>query len=265
MSKLNPDCLIFDVDGVLISSRDTFVELIRLLIEREWEKSGNIADATGYSNEMNRILKAHGSFNEDYDIAWFLLNIASSRKTKKLSEGLPSPEMLREIISECSGPCGQWMPGRFELKFDLGYIRSLGINMYTGDDGGGGMWRLDKPAIESHWSELPLPVYIYTGREMKEWRFARNILGWEDFPDERIIHLDTGIHKPSPKGLEVICSKFRHERPIFFGDTMSDKLSYDAFGRGWFAVIGDTLKDELLNDRCLHFPDVKTALSLIFS
>ena len=263
MKKIDPDCLIFDVDGVLISSRDTFVELVRLLVEEEWEKAGNLADAPGYSQAMNRVLKAHGSFNEDYEIAWVLLNIASSRGTDKLSEGLPSTEQMREIISDCQGPCYEWLPARFAIKFDLEHIRGLGIDMYTGDDGGGGMWRLDRPLAEFHWSETPLPVYIYTGRYMKEWRLAQATLGWGDFPDDRIIHLDTGISKPSPKGLEALCSRFDRERPVFLGDTMSDKMSYDSFGRGWFAAIGDMLDDEILNEGCLRFPDVTTALRTI--
>ena len=119
--------------------------------------------------------------------------------------------------------------------------------------------------IESHWSEFPLPAYIYSGRYLREWRFAQGILGWGDFPDERTVLLDSGIHKPSPKGLEVICSKFNHERPVFLGDTMSDKLSSEAFDRGWFAAIGDILKDEVSSDKCLFFPDTATALSVIFA
>ena len=125
------------------------------------------------------------------------------------------------------------------------------------------MWKRDRPMIESHWSDFPLPAYIYSGRYLREWRFAQDILKWGDFPDERTVLLDSGIHKPSPKGLDMICSKFNHDRPVFFGDTMSDKLSSDAFGRGWFAAIGDILKDRV-SDKSLSFPDTETALSAIF-
>ncbi|MDR3075879.1 MAG: HAD family hydrolase [Synergistaceae bacterium] len=258
MTGINPDCLIFDVDGVLLRSNETYQEIIRMLVEGEWRKIGLEADAPGYSGELNFVFKNHGSFNDDYDIAWTLLNIAASSGARKLSEALPSPKRLEEIVSDCAGTCGEWLPKRFGLKFGVEKIRKLGQDIFTGDNGGQGLWKLDRPMLDAHWSILPHPVYIYTGRNLREWRFAQETLGWQDFPDERAVHAGTGIRKPSPEGLAVICSRFGHERPVFFGDTRSDKLSFDAFGRGWFAAIGDMLPESEP-----RFSDVTAALSQI--
>jgi phosphoglycolate phosphatase-like HAD superfamily hydrolase len=252
----NPDCLVFDVDGVLLSSTASYQEVIRLLVEEQWLKHGFDADRPGYSCELNVVLKNHGSFNDDYDITWTLLNIASSRKASLLSEAIPSPEELEKIISGCGKSCIEWLPTHFPIIFDHEEIRSRGQDIFTGENGASGVWKRDRSLLEAHWRLLPLPVYIYTGRDLKEWRLAQASLNWLDFPDDRAIHVDTGMKKPSPEGLEYICRKFGHKRPMFFGDTMSDKLAFDAFGHGWFIAIGD-----MLPDAELRFPDVTTALS----
>jgi phosphoglycolate phosphatase-like HAD superfamily hydrolase len=253
-----PDCLIFDVDGVLLRSNETYQEIIRLIVEGEWRSAGRDADAPGYSAGLNAVFKTHGSFNDDYDIAWVLLNIALSGGDEKLSVALPSPGRLEEIISSCGRSCSEWLPKRFDVRRGLDEIREQGYKLFMGLDGEPGLWKLDRPELEADWRDLPLPTYIYTGRNFKEWGFAQHTLGWEDFPDERVVHSGTGIKKPSPRGLEFICEKFGHERPVFFGDTMSDKLSYDAFGRGIFAAVGGLLAGVEPN-----FKDVGEALERI--
>ncbi|MDR3321102.1 MAG: HAD family hydrolase, partial [Synergistaceae bacterium] len=118
-----------------------------------------------------------------------------------------------------------------------------------------GMYSIERPLLCSHWSALPLPAYIYTGRNDAEWRLAKKILSWEDFPDDRIIGFDSGVHKPSPEGLARLCENFGHDSPLFFGDTASDRKAWEAFGRGHFIAVGDILKDESPN-----FHDVEEAL-----
>ena len=82
----SPDCIIFDVDGVLIEAGRSFPEMIRMTVESEWESAGFSADAPGYSERHNKVLKRHGSFNDDYDIVWVLLNISASKGEGKLSK-----------------------------------------------------------------------------------------------------------------------------------------------------------------------------------
>jgi phosphoglycolate phosphatase-like HAD superfamily hydrolase len=255
---VTPDCLVFDVDGVLIESHESYQGVIRRIVEREWEKSGSgfTVDGRGYSPELNRVLKNHGAFNDDYDIAWTLLNIAAASGNKKLSEALPQPETLEHLISDCGNDCVAWLPLHYEDRYDRLRIRQLGRTLYAGTDDSPGEWMLDKPMLDIHWSRLPLPAYIYTGRDMKEWRLAQHVLRWDDFPDDRAVQVDMGIKKPSPEGLEYICRTFGHARPIFFGDTMSDLMSSEAFGKGWFAAIGD-----MIPEAPLRFPDITSALS----
>lgn len=252
--KISPDCLIFDVDGVLMQASDSFPQMIRSVFEDEWRKSGGVCDAPGYTLEHNAVLKKHGAFNDDFDIAWALLNISSARGGA-ISEALPSPDHLGEIISGCGCDCATWLRAHYEEIFGRAYVVGVCERAYFGDETKPGFWQLETPMLRLHWSELPLPVYIYTGRNTREWRQAQKILQWEDFPDERTVNKDSGIIKPSPEGLSRICEHFGHERPAFFGDTASDRISHRAFGRGWFVAIGDLLPDEPL---C--FPNVGEAL-----
>ncbi|MDR1133368.1 MAG: HAD family hydrolase [Synergistaceae bacterium] len=257
---ISPDCIIFDVDGVLVDSKTSYQEVIRLIVEREWKKAGLNLDARGYSSELNDVFKNHGSFNDDYDIAWALLNIAFSSGSENLSEALPSPAKIGELFAPYSGECAGWMSKAARIRFDIAAVRIWGQELYTGAGDEPGRWTSDKPMLKSDWRSLPLPAYIYTGRDLTEWRLAQKTLSWQDFPDERTARIDMGIKKPSAEGLEYLCRKFGHERPVYFGDTAGDKLSYDEFGRGWFAAIGD-----IIQDAAVRFPDVETALRVMLN
>jgi phosphoglycolate phosphatase-like HAD superfamily hydrolase len=251
-AAFSPDCLIFDVDGVLIEAGRSFPEMIRMTVESEWERSGLLADAPGYSERHNEVLKRHGSFNDDYDIVWALLNISAAKGEKKLSKALPSPEELKKIIETCGGDCVKWLTGAFPEKFKRQSVRKHSAAAYFGQDGQNGTYSLETPLLLCHWSSLPLPAYIYTGRNDDEWRLAKEILSWNDFPDERAVTYDSGMLKPSPDGISHICEKFGHDRPVFFGDTASDKIAMDAFGKGWFVAIGEILRDEKPNYSCVE-------------
>jgi phosphoglycolate phosphatase-like HAD superfamily hydrolase len=258
--EISPDCIVFDVDGVLVNSKTSYQEVIRMLVEREWKKAGFLVDAAGYSPEMNGVLKNHGSFNDDYDIAWTLLNIAFASGSEKLSEALPPPVKMAEILAPYKGECAGWIPKLAGIRFDIAAVRIWGQELYIGSGGEPGRWTSDRPALTADWKRLPLPAYVYTGRDLKEWRLAKKTLSWPDFPDERAVQTDMGIKKPSAKGLEYICREFGRERPVYFGDTAADKMSHDEFGRGWFAAIGDSIPDAEMK-----FPDVKTALRVVLN
>ncbi|MDR3354617.1 MAG: HAD family hydrolase [Synergistaceae bacterium] len=261
--SFGPDCLIFDVDGVLINTDKSFPEAIRRTVRGEWALAGYEADDAGYSDACNAVFKQHGSFNDDYDIAWTLLNAAASRSAggrgpRRLSEAIPSPEELRVIISGCPEDSVEWTRRSFGDEFPRERVRRVCADAYFGNDDSAGTFKLESPILDADWKSLPLPAYIYTGRDMREWELARKVLSWEDFPDERVINSDSGIRKPSPEGILRICKRFGHDRPAFFGDTASDRLAQSASGMGWFVAVGGILKDDKL-----WFKSVPEALSIL--
>lgn len=256
--RFSPDCLIFDVDGVLIDVRMSFPELIRAAVECEWSGAGFVSDEDGYSDGLNSVLKRHGSFNDDYDIAWILLNICAASGREKLSEALPLPGELEKIISSCGGDCVAWARASFPEKFGRGAIREACFRNYEGGGGMSGAYLAETPMLKAHWSALPLPAYVYTGRDKNEWRLAKKTLGWEDFPDARAVTIDSGMMKPSPDGILHICAAFGHKAPLFFGDTMSDRMALESSGRGRFVAIGG------LPRAGAEYDNVERALSLLF-
>lgn len=237
------DCLIFDIDGVLLNCESSFPLLIQKAVEVMWDEMGGVADAPGYSEEFQRILKRHGAFNDDYDIVWLLLCIAKASGKKELSKALPSVYELETIILGCGEDSVAWCLNLFKGVVNQEKVRALCADLYYGDDATVGFYENEKVLLSVHWKELPLPTAIYTGRNIREWEVAKKRLGWEDFPDELIIHSDTGIKKPSPEGLKILCDRLNCDCPLFFGDTASDKKSLEAFNKGYFVAIGSLLPE----------------------
>ena len=237
------DCLIFDIDGVLLDCESSFPLLIQKAVEVMWEALGRVSDAPGYSDDFQRLLKRHGAFNDDYDIAWLLLCIAEASGKRELSKALPTVRELEDLIAGCQNDSVSWCLDVFKSIVDREKVRALCTNLYYGDAVTAGFYANEKVLLSAHWRELPLPTAIYTGRNIREWEVAKKSLGWEDFPDELIIHSDTGIKKPSPEGLRILCDRLNCDCPLFFGDTASDKKSLEAFNKGYFVAIGSLLPE----------------------
>lgn len=244
--KINfiPDALIFDVDGVLLNVERSFPEVIRQSIQEGWVSvCGRNTDSIGYTFEHEKIFKKHGAFNDDYDIAWTMLSIAAHSGKKKLSEAVPTPEKLSEELMTFEGTVISWVDERYGTPVRRDRVRDMCTELYVGSCGKKGLYSLEVPMLGLHWSEIPLPVGIYTGRNLVEWNLAKNTLGWQDFPEESIIHSDSGIYKPSPRGLEILSERLGCKAPVFFGDTGSDMKAQSAFGRGHFVAIGAFLPE----------------------
>lgn len=255
------DLLVFDVDGVLIDTRFSYPAVIRAAIQWCWTRMvGGIADCTAFSTEHFRISKQHPGFNDDYDIAWVLLTLAVSAAgetgEKRLSQVMPSPKKWESIL-ETFPPSGvvAHVMERYGNPVGREELRDLCEEMYMGESFKGtarrtflrrGLWHSEKPNLKCHWSELGLPVGIYTGRFQPELRLALARLGWQDFPEERVITPESGIAKPSGEGFTQLCKRTGTSNPVYFGDTASDRESLKRFGRGTFVAIGNLLPGEPL-------------------
>ncbi|MEG1603991.1 MAG: HAD family hydrolase [Cloacibacillus sp.] len=236
------DALIFDIDGVLLDVTKSFPEVIRRAVAVGWEKfCKGTTDCGGYGAEHEWVFKRHGSFNDDYDIAWTLLSMAAAAGEKKLSAALPSPKKLTEELKTFYRPLPQWVREKYGGGAPRSEVRAFCAELYGGK--GFGLHLLERPMIKKHWSELGLPVAVYSGRNAHEWELAKESLGWEDFPDALVVHSDHGIEKPSPDGLEILCGRLGVSSFVFFGDTASDMQAQAACGKGQFAAIGALLPE----------------------
>lgn len=236
------DAYIFDVDGVLLDVTKSFPEVIRRCVAEGWETlCGGETDCAGYGGGLERVLKRHGAFNDDYDIAWLMLSMAAASGEKQLSRALPSPEFLEEELRSFRRPLNEWLRERYGNLVPRYDVRRRCAELYG--TRGRGLHLLERPMLKKSWRELSKPCAIYSGRNGIEWELAKESLGWEDFPDELVILSDSGITKPSPEGLELLCARLGAAAPAFFGDTASDMQAWQNFGRGSFAAVGGLLPE----------------------
>lgn len=254
-----PDILVFDVDGVLVDASRSYPCVVAQSLLWAWIKVlGRIPDCDGFSLRHFSITKTHPAFNDDYDIAWAFINCVAARNTPSLSKSLPSPEEWRDLLDGCVNfDIADWVSRTFSETVPRETMRQVCEEMYFGCDEyeaigetplfttrRRGLWEEERPLVSFHWKDLPLPVAIYTGRPLKELHLALKLIGWDDFPLCLAVTPDSGITKPSPLGIAMLCEKTGTSSPLFLGDTESDRQALRAFGSGRFAAIGDYLPEE---------------------
>ncbi|MEG1799682.1 MAG: HAD family hydrolase, partial [Synergistaceae bacterium] len=130
-----PDALIFDIDGVLLNVEKSFPEVIRAAVAECWSSvCGGVSDSGGYTDEHERVLKRHGAFNDDYDIAWVLLAMSAASGAAKLSEAFPSAEKLYSELESYSGDVPEWCVSRYADSVSRSYVREYCRRLYFGTD-----------------------------------------------------------------------------------------------------------------------------------
>ena len=270
MPRKSWDMIVFDVDGVLLDTSRSYPCVIREAIRWGFGRFlGGIAEGTGFTMEHFHASKHHPAFNDDYDIAWALLSAAAAGRR------LPSPDRWADMLSGFAGTdVIEWVGRSFGDRVDRQAVRDLCEELYFGDaelrrirgvapkygPDASGFWRAERPMLSSHWSELPLPAGIYTGRPAPELALALRTLQWEDLPEERAVTADSGVLKPSPDGFRLLGRVLGGAAPLYFGDAESDRAALAAYGRGMFVAIGD-----ILTDAPLRFDTVEEGLAALFA
>ncbi len=272
LSPLKADCIVFDVDGVLMDTGESFPNVIRTAVPRIWESLlGRKSDSSPFTVRHFETSKRFPSLNDDYDICWGLLSLAASKGRESLEDSFPSPWEWEEAMADAteSGiPLIQWVKETLGDSVPYQEVRSICEEIYFGDEktrkvlgreprfqGDPGFWTKERPLISRHWRKIPLPVGIYTGRTRKELSLALDALEWSDLPPERAVCSDDGIKKPSPEGFSILCRRLETSWPLFFGDSASDRIALRNFGKGDFIAVGGILKDVEF-----RFPRVEDAI-----
>lgn len=260
---IHPDMVIFDVDGVLLDTSGSFPAVIASALLWVWTcVLGGVPDGDGFTPSHFSATKTHPSFNDDYDIAWAMINCVASAGTTSLGKAMPSPERWRTIIQGCGADIPLWVRRTFgetvcrcavrtcceELYFGREYLEARGRKpLYVTRQGG--LWERERLLMDIPWTAIPCPVGIYTGRTDEELDLALRLLEWEDFPREMVVTADTGIRKPSSEGLTLLCERAGAAHPLFLGDAESDRQALENYGKGSFAAIGTMIPGERPHDR----------------
>jgi phosphoglycolate phosphatase-like HAD superfamily hydrolase len=88
------DPLIFDVDGVLIDTRDSFVHATAETVRWCWAHvlggDGLAPDCEGYTLDYFNRCKTYPAFNDDVFVAWTLLRCMKRTGRRNMREAFPS-------------------------------------------------------------------------------------------------------------------------------------------------------------------------------
>jgi phosphoglycolate phosphatase-like HAD superfamily hydrolase len=256
---MNSTGIVFDVDGVLVDTSRSFPEVVSCAVAFFARSTPGLESVPlTFTKEHYMRAKMHPMFNDDYDIAWTFLSWAASNTASISIEGMADPEDWGSAIGKNMLDPLIWVPKVFGSVVDRDAVRKTCEEMYFGNDlitspiktdtdhsRLSGLWRNEQPCLRANWRSLGKPVGIYTGRNRQELQLALKILNWEDLPDDHCITIDDSIKKPSPEGLFILEKILGVLEIFFFGDSESDRKTFEAYGKGKFFPIGDVFPSTL--------------------
>ena len=217
------DSFIFDIDGVLIDTSQSFTKSVIEAIQ--------VATSSSQFTENElAILKSVGGFNNDWYAAiagysWveFCSDysfIQFAEKSKSMGSGLEGvrrfiPNLNEKIEFDIIRLVQETYGGTTACKKLYGF--------YPEKTHGKGFWQNERSLIEDRILDgMKQKMGIITGRSWAETELAFEILGWR-LPKSLIAYSDNpDLDKPNPQKLIKIVSELNGCAPIYFGDTMDD-------------------------------------------
>jgi HAD superfamily hydrolase (TIGR01548 family) len=195
----NCDCILFDMDGVLVDVRKSYRVAIEKTANWYFEKKGI---ATRVSQEGVGKIKAVVGFNNDWDATFAIVRAGGDAEKMANAKPLTDEEKAGEIYTE------------LQAQFQKFYLNGL-IQIETPLVG---TKTLEKIAASG------MKMGIVTGRPRAEAEFAVKNNGWEKyFSPQNIVALeDCEEEKPSPKPILLATDKLKAKKAIYIGDTVSD-------------------------------------------
>ena len=247
------DCLVFDIDGVLIDATESYPAAILDALKTYTMQTFPDQRALAESFHVDDIFhfKAAGGFNDEWDLAyagalWIVWHA--------LDCGAPALGDYTEAIKESGGGLAgtlailaqhgveQWVVSRCNKDT----VMRLAQESYAGADAcatlfgfhaqfmtNPGRHHLERAllppaALEPHRGHLAL----YTGRNDQETDFVLKSFRLDAFfPKSLRITASSGIKKPSPKGLRILLTSLPHRAALFVGDTLDDARAAERYRR----------------------------------
>lgn len=222
---MNYDAYIFDVDGVLIDTSQSFSSAVIYAVEKA-------TTSTQFQLNHYKSLKDISGFNNDWNVAitgavWIIfypstsfesfLELVIYKGNGFNSLKAATPEITDSLIQNVSRLAMEAYGGITACEQLYGFKpTSIKID---------GMWKNETPYIKKNVIENILPISgIVTGRNKTEMELGFQILGW-DLPEPRVAVSDNPkLDKPNPKKLMQIIGELDSQTPIYFGDSIDDYL-----------------------------------------
>ncbi|HZK12805.1 MAG TPA: HAD-IA family hydrolase [Atribacterota bacterium] len=252
------DTLVFDIDGVLIDVRDSFMKAVCQTVQFYFKEILGFQGSQGLINPKEIVyFKTAGGFNNDWDLtsAVVLFYLMKAREnnlkdvdklrsikpdiktftTKRLSPGGGLAKVIDLIKKD-----GQVKEGILSL-WDQDLITKIFREIYAGEEYCyiiygfhpslvkiEGLIKQERIIIDKNKKNFlqNFSLGILTGRNEREARVALEKLGWDDIiSKEQIVTADDGVAKPHPQGLKKIAESLETKWGIYIGDTWDDLLT----------------------------------------
>ena len=222
---MNYDAYIFDVDGVLIDTSQSFSSAVIYAVEKATASTqfqlhhyNSLKDISGFNNDWNVAITGAAwiTFYQSSSFESFLeLVIHKGNGFNSLKAS--TPNITDSLIQNVSRLAMEAYGGTTACEQLYGF-KPTSIKI-------GGMWKNETAYINNNDIKNILPISgIVTGRNNAEMELGFQILGW-NLPEPRVAVSDNPkLDKPNPTKLIQIIGELDSQTPIYFGDSIDDYL-----------------------------------------
>ncbi len=252
------DTLVFDIDGVLIDVRGSFMKAVCQTVQFYFKEILGFQGSQGLINPKEIVyFKTAGGFNNDWDltsaVVLFYLMKARENNLKDVDELRSIKPDIKTFTTKMLSPGGglvkiidsiekdeQVNKGILSL-WDKDLITKIFQEIYAGGEHcyniygfypsliqKDGLIKQERIIIDKNKKNFlqKFSLGILTGRNEREAKVALERLGWDDIiSKKRIVTADDGVGKPHLQGLKKIADSLKTKLGIYVGDTWDDLIT----------------------------------------
>ncbi|MFC6904835.1 TIGR01548 family HAD-type hydrolase [Halalkalicoccus tibetensis] len=235
---MHADCVVLDVDGVLVDVADSYRRAIVESVER-------VYDAT-IEKEGIQAFKDAGGFNNDWELTDAAALFVLARQegypesvegfTDRIAERGGGLDAAEAVVEAALAPevaervAGRWDRERLREVFQWLYLGEELYRELEGEPPGGvpddhaGFIHGEPVLLNASTREwlAERPVGVLTGRPAAEAEIALSRVGLAVPDDHRFTMDDWGEGKPHPRALVTLAERFEAGSVAFVGDTLDD-------------------------------------------
>ena len=253
------DTVIFDIDGALVNVDDSYYYTIRDVVRFYFKNILKIPLTVELADKVVILnFKMISGFNDDWEICaalilFYLWKIKEC--VPQLTDNLRDrPPFISDFINKYLAAGGglskmvNWIKENsvhaeeIFLLWNQKQIIQIALEFYAGEKHCSDFYHFAPQYVKlangniARESTLLDPklvkiirkyqVGIFTGRSGVETNYIIKRMGWLKWiPPEAIITLESGIKKPSARGLDILRNRFQSKVGLYIGDSMDDFLT----------------------------------------